>query len=145
MKARVTAPSPPRVGDLLWHIHHEVLCEPLIEPFINRVVYIKNHKPVSEVPTRLRLMKPVRNQKAIAPAWKVYEEAKASARKVYAEAKASALKVYEEAVAPARKVYEPLFPPHEVGPCIACGHRNHDADFQGVCRAPGCDCGDGGG
>ena len=41
---------------------------------------------------------PVRNQKAVAPAWKVYKEAKASAGKVYEEAYASARKVFEEAI-----------------------------------------------
>jgi len=56
----MTAPTPsPKVGSLVWHIHHDVLVEPLTEPFATRVAYIKAEKPVSEIDTRLRLMKPV--------------------------------------------------------------------------------------
>ncbi len=50
----------PQLGDLVWHIHHDVLLEPLTEPFETRVAYIKENKSEDEVPTRLRLMKPVR-------------------------------------------------------------------------------------
>jgi len=56
----MTAPTPsPKVGSLVWHIHHDMLVEPLTEPFATRVAYIKAEKPVSEIDTRLRLMKPV--------------------------------------------------------------------------------------
>ena len=57
-----SAPSSPRIGDLVWHIHHDMLCEPLTEPFETRVAYIKSQKLAIEVPTRLRLMKPVRGK-----------------------------------------------------------------------------------
>jgi hypothetical protein len=49
-----------KVGDWVWHVHHEILVEPLTEPIENRIAYIKSYKPPEEVPTRLRLMKPVR-------------------------------------------------------------------------------------
>ena len=54
--------SGPKIGDLVWHIHHDMLCEPLTEPFETRVAYIKSQKLAIEVPTRLRLMKPVRGK-----------------------------------------------------------------------------------
>ena len=54
--------SGPKIGDLVWHIHHDMLCEPLTEPFETRVAYIKSQKRAIEVPTRLRLMKPVRGK-----------------------------------------------------------------------------------
>jgi hypothetical protein len=50
----------PKVGDFVWHLHHDKLLEPLIEPFEVRVAYIKTDKPKVEIETRLRLMKPVR-------------------------------------------------------------------------------------
>ena len=48
------------IGDLYWHVHHEILCEPLTEPIENRISYIKANKPAHEIETRLRLMQPVR-------------------------------------------------------------------------------------
>jgi len=47
---------------LYWHIHHDILAEPLTEPIENRIRFIKNNKPYHEVETRLRLMKPVRGK-----------------------------------------------------------------------------------
>ena len=52
----------PKIGDLVWHIHHDTLCEPLTQPFETRVSYILSQKLAIEVPTRLRLMKPVRGK-----------------------------------------------------------------------------------
>ncbi len=54
--------SDPDIGDLVWHVHHDVLVEPLTEPFETRVAYIKANKPMHEIETRLRLMKPVRGR-----------------------------------------------------------------------------------
>ncbi len=53
-------PRPAKIGDLVWHIHHDVLVEPLTEPIEARAEYIRAHKPEHERATRLRLMKPVR-------------------------------------------------------------------------------------
>jgi len=47
------------VADWYWHIHHEIICEPLTEPLQNRLDYIREHKPKREVETRLRLIAPV--------------------------------------------------------------------------------------
>ena len=93
-----------KLGKLYWHIHHDTLFERTTEPISNRIAYIKKNKPSFEVPTRLRLLKPIKNvralkriDEAIAPAWKAYYEAIASARKAY-----------DEAIAPARKALEAL-------------------------------------
>ena len=78
---------------LYWHIHHDILAEPLTEPIENRIRFIKNNKPYHEFETRLRLMKPVRGKlpeldKAVAEFVKASAERdKASAEwgKAYAE------------------------------------------------------------
>jgi len=112
------------LGKLAWHVHHTQLVERLTEGGLTaRRKYIQENKPESEIETRLRLLKLVKDQKTMghisktyeeaeAFAWKVYEEAVALAQKAYAEAKASAYeeaeasawKVYYEVVVPARKV-----------------------------------------
>jgi len=45
-----------------WHIHHDILIEPLIEPLKNRIEYIKKNKPIEEQPLRLRLLKEVKGK-----------------------------------------------------------------------------------
>jgi len=52
----------PKVGTWMWHVHHEVLCEPLTEPLANRIAYIKANKPKNEIETRLRWLTPVRGK-----------------------------------------------------------------------------------
>ena len=47
------------IGTWYWHLHHDLLCEPLTEPLQNRVDYIATNKPESERETRLRLVAPV--------------------------------------------------------------------------------------
>ena len=42
-----------------WHIHHNILVEPLVEPIEIRQEYICSHKPSYEVERRLRLLRPV--------------------------------------------------------------------------------------
>jgi len=46
-----------------WHIHHRELIELANEPIRNRVKFIKEFKPKDQVETRLRLLRPVKNQK----------------------------------------------------------------------------------
>ena len=41
-----------------WHVHHDVLIEPLTEPIEVRQEYIRRYKPEHEIETRLRLLKP---------------------------------------------------------------------------------------
>ena len=86
-----------------WHVHHNVLIEPLTEPLSTRRAYIKEHKPKSEQALRLRLLKTVRGKLPVAyvEAWKAYDKAwKAydEARKAYDEV----WRVYDEA----RKAYD---------------------------------------
>ena len=50
------------MAQFYWHIHHTRLLETLTEPIENRTAYIKANKPTEEIPTRLRLMKPVRGK-----------------------------------------------------------------------------------
>jgi len=45
-----------------WHIHHDVLLEPLTEPLKNRIKFIKENKPKDEIELRLKLLKPVRGK-----------------------------------------------------------------------------------
>ena len=52
----------PKVGPWMWHVPHEVLCEPLTEPLANRIAYIKANKPKNEIETRLRWLTPVRGK-----------------------------------------------------------------------------------
>lgn len=77
-KAKVTAPVKTK-GLWAWHVHHETLVELLREPIENRIAYIKSNKPKSEQATRLRLLRVVKDQKAIAPAQAAYNAAIASA------------------------------------------------------------------
>lgn len=50
----------PKIGDLMFHIHHDILVEPLGHPLEDRIAYIEKNKPKAERPTRLRLMRAVK-------------------------------------------------------------------------------------
>mgnify|MGYP001611374503 CR=1 FL=1 len=73
-----------------WHIHHEVLLEPS-DDIGERIEYIKNNKPVEEIPIRLHLLKEVKGRlpEAYDEAWKAYDEA--------CKAHAEACKAHDEA------------------------------------------------
>ncbi len=43
--------------EFYWHIHHDVLVEPLVELIHNRRAFIIANKPSHEIQTRLRLLK----------------------------------------------------------------------------------------
>ena len=45
-----------------WHIHHDILLEPLTEPLKNRIKFIKENKPKDEIELRLKLLKPVKGK-----------------------------------------------------------------------------------
>jgi hypothetical protein len=62
-----------------WHIHHDELCEPT-ENIQQRIDYINVMKPEDEREIRLRLMKPVKNQKAVRAIFNACDEAMAPAR-----------------------------------------------------------------
>ena len=95
-----------------WHIHHDTLMEKATEPIQNRIDYIKNHKPKDEISTRIRLLKPVKNQSkakayydAIAQSDKAYHDAIAQSKKAYHDAIAQSKKAYDDAIAPSKKAY----------------------------------------
>ena len=74
-----------------WHVHHEKLFEELTEPIEDRIRYIWENKLESEIPTRLRLLKVVKNQDAILE---------------YESVRQKALAEYESVVQKARAEYE---------------------------------------
>ena len=95
-----------------WHIHHDILCEPVIGSIQERIRFIHSQKPAHELATRLRLMQPVRQLdrlpalfveawKAYVEAWKAYVEA----RKAYVEAR-KAVDEARKAVDEARKAVD---------------------------------------
>lgn len=45
-----------------WHVHHDIIVEPLTEPIEVRQQYIRDTKPTGEVETRLRLLRRVKGQ-----------------------------------------------------------------------------------
>ena len=45
--------------EFAWHVHHDVLVEPLFEPIKYRQLDIRQHKPEEERERRLALLKPV--------------------------------------------------------------------------------------
>lgn len=59
-KKRTKRAEPP----LWWHIHHHQLYENRCRPISERIQYIRDFKDDSEIPLRLRLLKPVRNAPA---------------------------------------------------------------------------------
>ena len=81
-----------------WHIHHRILFEPAFGPIKNRIKYIKEHKSISDIPLRLKFLKPVKGKlpdevikagKAYLKAWEAYMEAGEAyveAREAYVEA-----------------------------------------------------------
>jgi len=100
-----------------WHIHHGVLFEQATEPIKNRIAYIKAEKAEWERSLRLRLLKPVKDQKrliailtayekATAPALEAYKKVEVTAWEAYEKAKATALEAYKKAKAPAWEAYE---------------------------------------
>lgn len=57
-----------------WHVHHDILYEPLVEPIEARVTYILREKPTEEIETRLRLLRPVRGtiSTSVLRAWQLH-------------------------------------------------------------------------
>jgi len=45
-----------------FHVHHDILLEPLIRPLKDRIDYIKEYKPKNEIKLRLKLLKPVKGK-----------------------------------------------------------------------------------
>ena len=68
-----------------WHIHHDVLLEPLTEPLKNRIEYIKNNKSKNEIELRLKLLKPVKGKlpDEVIKAGEAYYKAQETSDKVW--------------------------------------------------------------
>ena len=71
-------------GDWAWHVHHDILLQRLKEPIENRVDYIKSTKPKSEIPIRLRLLRPAKGL-GKTEAYAKWEEAYAKWEEAYAK------------------------------------------------------------
>jgi len=83
-----------------WHIHHDILVEPLTEPLKNRIRYIKENKPENEIELRLKLLKPVKGKlpKRVIKAeeaWNKAEEAYDKAEEAWNKAGEAYIKVWE--------------------------------------------------
>jgi hypothetical protein len=77
-----------------WHVHHNILLEPLTEPITNRIAYIKKEKPIEEQPLRLRLLKEIKGKLplTVVKAW----EAHVKATEAYVKATEAYVKALEE-------------------------------------------------
>ena len=58
----IQMPSETTIGKAYWHIHHKLILEFATEPIENRIKYIRESKPKSEIALRLKLLKPVRGK-----------------------------------------------------------------------------------
>ena len=74
-----------KVGDYVWHCHHETLFEALTEPVKYRIAYILAEKPTRERAARLRLLRPGPPELAA-----LYADYRAKRDALYAEAKCGA-------------------------------------------------------
>jgi cation transport regulator ChaB len=90
---------------LVWMCHHEVLIEPLTNPFEHRINYILINKPENERAVRLRNFRPVKNEAAVKSARDVYWAAVKPAQEVYWAATKSARDANDAAVKSAEEVY----------------------------------------
>ena len=68
-----------------WHIHHDILLEPLTEPLKNRIDFIKENKPEDEIELRLKLLKPVKGKlpDEVIKAGEAYYKAQETSGKVW--------------------------------------------------------------
>ena len=74
------------IGKPYWHIHHGCLVEFATEPIENRIKYIREDKPKSEIALRLKLLKPVQGKlpAALNKAGVAYDKARAAYDKLWA-------------------------------------------------------------
>ena len=64
-----------KVGDYVWHCHHETLFEALTESVEHRIAYILAKKPTLEQTARLRLLRPAPSE--LAPLYADYQAKRA--------------------------------------------------------------------
>src|SRR3990167_1611840 len=106
-----------------WHVHHNILCEPLTESMQMRRAYIRARKPANEIETRLRLLKGVRGAipvmlidaydawlAARSAAWSAASAAVAAAESAWAAAWSAAVATAESAWSAYQKAYEDAMP-----------------------------------
>jgi hypothetical protein len=98
-------------ANLVWMCHHEVLIEPLIEPFENRINYILINKPENERAVRLRNFRPVKNEAAVKLALEAYKAAVKPALEAYNTAVKPAREAYYAAVTPVQEAYDAAVKP----------------------------------
>jgi hypothetical protein len=84
------------VGDLWWHVHHEILCEMLTEPIQGRIDYIKSDKPKKEVETRLKWLTPVAHPEKLPAEWKEAYQKREEAYQKQKEAYQKQKEAYQE-------------------------------------------------
>ena len=103
--------SPKQEPKFGWHVHHNVLMEPLTEPIEDRIVYIKVHKPKKEIPLRLKLLKVVKGKlpEKFVEAWKACDKVRKALeelKKAYVEVEnawVDALKTYKKEISALHK------------------------------------------
>jgi hypothetical protein len=83
------------VGTWFWAVHHQVICEPLTEPLINRIRYILTDKDATERPTRLRALRPMKSPDDLPSALLMARDKLGQARDKLGQARAE----YEQALA----------------------------------------------
>ena len=82
------------IGLVAWHVHHDILCEPLTEPIEERIDYIRMNKPKEGIETRLRLLNIVKNQELAFEAWSEYDIIESKAFSDYRAIRSKAISDY---------------------------------------------------
>jgi hypothetical protein len=73
------------IGKLCWHVHHDILVEPLTEELQTRIDHIKQNKPHYEIATRLRLIHLVKGKFPKTEACAKWQEVDAKRQEAYAK------------------------------------------------------------
>ena len=94
-----------------WCCHHEIHCEPLTEPFENRIQYILLEKWENEQAIRFRNFRPCKDVAATTTARDAYAAAVKTASDAYDAAVKPARDAYDAAVKPARDAYDAAVKP----------------------------------
>lgn len=68
-----------------WHVHHTQLFEACVEPIERRLEFIRREKPREEVETRLRLIRPVKNERLLQRLTKYQRDFLDMENKIYAK------------------------------------------------------------
>jgi hypothetical protein len=86
------------IGQYAWHVHHEILFEPLSAPLQERIDFINRSKEVGQRALRLKLLRLVKDQKTLkrlaeskggsAKLWRQFDDAIDAASKAYVDANA---------------------------------------------------------